>query len=64
MESASLLSESLPTLYNTLILPYLAYCTIVWGDKNNSDLNSLKRKLFAHVLISFGLHIQHHYLDP
>ena len=34
-------SESLHTLYNTLILPYLTYCTIVWGDKNNSNLNSL-----------------------
>ena len=36
-------SESVHTLYihNTLILPYLTYCTIVWGDKNNSNLNSL-----------------------
>ena len=34
-------SESLHTLYNTLILPYLSYCTIVWGDQNNSNLNSL-----------------------
>ena len=23
------------------ILPYLTYCTIVWGDQNNSNLNSL-----------------------
>ena len=30
-------SESLHTLYNTLILPYLTCCTIVWGDKNNSN---------------------------
>ena len=34
-------SESLHTLYNSLILPYLTYCTIVRGDKNNSNLNSL-----------------------
>ena len=34
-------SESLHTLCNTLISPYLTYCTILWGDKNNSKLNSL-----------------------
>ena len=33
--------ESLHTLYNTLVLPYLSYCTLVWGDNNNSNLNSL-----------------------
>ena len=33
--------NSLHTLYNTLVLPYLSYCTIVWGDKNNSNLDSL-----------------------
>ena len=33
--------ESLKTLYNTFILPYLSYCAIVWTDKNNSHLNSL-----------------------
>ena len=50
-------SESLHTLYNALILPYLTYCTIIWGDKNNSNLNSLfitqKKKLCTHVLIPF-----------
>ena len=25
--------ESLHTLYNTLVLPYLSYCMLVWGDK-------------------------------
>ena len=25
--------DSLLTLYNTLVLPYLSYCTIVWGEK-------------------------------
>ena len=34
-------NESLHTLYNTLVLPYLTYCTLVWGDKNNANLNSL-----------------------
>ena len=33
--------ESLHTLYNTLVLPYLTYCTLVWGDKNNANLDSL-----------------------
>ena len=33
--------DSLHTLYNTLLLPYLSYCTIVWGDRNNSNLDSL-----------------------
>ena len=33
--------ESLHTLYNTLVLPYLTYCTLVWGDKNNANLESL-----------------------
>ena len=33
--------DSLHTLYNTLVLPYLSYCTIVWGDKNNSNLDPL-----------------------
>ena len=37
----SLNKDSLHTLYNTLVLPYLSYCTIVWGDKNNSNLDSL-----------------------
>ena len=33
--------DSLHTLYNTLVLPYLSYCTLVWGDKNNTNLESL-----------------------
>ena len=33
--------DSLHTLYNTLVLPYLSYCTIVWGDRNNPNLDSL-----------------------
>lgn len=33
--------ESLVTLYNTLVLPYLTYCAIIWTDKNNSNLDSL-----------------------
>lgn len=33
--------ESLRTLYETLVLPYLNYCTVIWADKNNSHLDSL-----------------------
>ena len=33
--------DSLQTLYNTLVLPYLSYCTLVWGNKNNTNLESL-----------------------
>ena len=33
--------QSLYTLYNTLVLHYLTYCTLVWGDKNNANLESL-----------------------
>ena len=29
--------DSLFTLYNTLVLSYLSYCTIVWGYKNKSN---------------------------
>ena len=27
--------DSLHTIYNTIVLLYLSYCTFVWGDKNN-----------------------------
>ena len=33
--------DSLHTLYNTLVLPYLSYCALVWGDKSNANLESL-----------------------
>lgn len=31
----------LPILYNTLVLPYLNYCALIWADRNNSQLDSL-----------------------
>jgi len=34
-------SDSLITLYNTLVFPYLNYCAIIWADKNNSHLHTL-----------------------
>ena len=33
--------DSLQTLYNTLVLPHLSYCTLVWGNENNANLESL-----------------------
>ena len=33
--------NSLHTLYNTRVLPYLSYCALVWGDKNNANLESI-----------------------
>ena len=33
--------ESLYTLDNILVLPYLTFCTLEWGDKNNVNLESL-----------------------
>ena len=32
--------DSLHTLCNTFVLPYLSYCALVWGDKNNTNLES------------------------
>ena len=29
------------SLYNTLVLPHLHYCNIVWADSNNCNLNSI-----------------------
>ena len=58
--------DSLHTLYNTLVLPYLSYCTIVWGDKNSSNLDSLfitQRRLSEPALIQSGQNIQPHCLS-
>ena len=39
--------EILLTLYNTLILPHLSYCILVWGSKikNNHPLLLLQKRL-------------------
>jgi hypothetical protein len=55
---------SLKTLYNTLVLPYLTYCTIIWADKNNGNLNTLfliQKKLLGQSLIHYGLPTQTHF---
>ena len=38
--------EVLLTLYNTLILPHLSYCILVWGSKiqTNHRLHLLKKR--------------------
>lgn len=33
--------DSLSTLYNTLVYPYLNYCAIIWADNNNSHRDSI-----------------------
>ena len=33
--------ETLHTLYNSLILPYLSYGTMIWADPNNSNTDSI-----------------------
>ncbi len=32
------------TLYNSLVLPHLFFCNIIWADKNNSNLDIIHRK--------------------
>ena len=34
-------SDSLPTLFNTLVYPYINYCAIIWADNNNSHRGSI-----------------------
>ena len=34
-------SDSLPTLFNTLVYPYINYCTIIWADNNNFHRDSI-----------------------
>ena len=34
-------SDSLPTLFNTLVYPYINYCAIIWADNNNSHRDSI-----------------------
>ena len=36
-----ILNSALLTLYNTLILPFITYCNIIWGNCNISKLNQI-----------------------
>ena len=37
-------SKTLFTLYNTLVLPHLYYCNIIWADSNNTNLHKIHLK--------------------
>ena len=39
-----LLCNTLFSLYNTLVLPHLHYCNLVWGDSNNCNLDRIHIK--------------------
>ena len=34
-------TKTLSLLYNTLILPHITYCNIVWGNSNKTNINSI-----------------------
>ena len=37
-------SNTLFSLYNTLVFPHLSYCNLIWADSNNTSLRFLKQK--------------------
>lgn len=39
-----LTSNTLFSLYNSLVLPHLQYCSIIWADKNNCNLHRIHLK--------------------
>ena len=48
------------SLYNTLVLPHLYYCNIIWADSNNCNLNSIlvkPKRIVRLCTILPGLHI-------
>ena len=52
--------KALLTLYNTLILPYLQYCIIVWGKTNKTILTRLyKLQKKAIRIITFSDRLAH-----
>jgi hypothetical protein len=50
-------SETLFSLYNTLVFPHLSYCNLIWADSNNVNLNSihLKQKRIMRLGLSIPL---------
>ncbi len=36
--------KTLFSLYNTLVLPHLSYCNLIWADQNNCHLNTVHLK--------------------
>ena len=64
--SQKLNETALLMLYNTLILPYLSYCSEVWGRTYVTNLNPLfvKQKKFVRIIDRLKLVnmiIQHHF---
>ena len=48
----------LPTLFNTLVYPYINYCAIIWADNNNSHRDSilpLQKRIVRTCTISMWL---------
>jgi hypothetical protein len=53
-------SATLFTLYNSLVLPHLMYCNIVWGDSNNAMLGSVHIKQKKIIRICTNSHYLAH----
>ena len=51
------LEDSLLMIYNTLILPYISYCNIVWGNCHKTKLNHilLLQKKFAPIQLIYPI---------
>ncbi len=48
--------RTLFSLYNTLVLPHLYYCNIIWADSNNCNLNTIlvKQKRIVRLCTNSG----------
>ena len=53
-------SETLRTLYCTLVLPFYDYCNIVWGRASENNLNKLKLLQKRAIRICAGAHYRAH----
>ena len=59
-----LTKKTLVMLYNSLVLPHITYCNIVWGNSKQSKLNSIlilqkRPSVFAHIQIILPIPIQY-----
>ena len=53
-------STTLFTLYNSLVLPHLMYCNIIWSDRNNTSLGIIHIKQKKSVRICTNSHCLAH----
>ena len=53
-------STTLFTLYNSLVLPHLIYCNIIWSDRNNTSLGIVHIKQKKIVRICTNSHYLAH----